>query len=84
MTEVHVHRTPLEPEREVVHVHHHDVDGSEVVHVHDDVDGSTAAGISFIAVLIVLVVLVALLALMFYVLPYTFGSDNVNINIRTP
>jgi hypothetical protein len=84
MTEVHVNRTPLEPEREVVHVHHHDVDGSEVVHVDDGADSSTAAGISFIAVLIVLVVLIALLALMFYVLPYTLGSNNVNVNIRTP
>ena len=71
MTEVHVNRTPLEPER-------------EVVHVDDGADSSTAAGISFIAVLIVLVVLVALLALMFYVLPYTLGSNNVNVNIRTP
>ena len=84
MTEVHVHRTPLEPDRETVHVHHRDVDGSEGILVHDEVDSSTSAGISFIAVLIVLVVLVALLALMFYVLPYTFGSNNLNVNIRTP
>jgi len=72
MSEVNVNATPPEPEREVVHVHH------------PEVDHPTEAGINFIAVLIVLVVLVALVALIFYALPSWLGTNNVNINIRTP
>ena len=49
----------------------------------DGGDSAVAAGINLVTVLIVLAVLVALVAAIFWGLPNQFGSNTINVNIRS-
>ncbi len=46
-------------------------------------ESAVAAGINLITVLVVLAVLVALVAVIFWGLPNWFGSNTINVNIRS-
>ncbi len=49
----------------------------------DGGESPIAAGINLITVLVVLGVLVALIAVIFWGLPNWFGSNTINVNIRS-